>query len=439
MVMKLVKFEQTSEMYLSEFEELCPTYNPIFKNRDILTDSYEPPILVGRDAQKKEIMGNLQPITEYSSPINTFIHGKNGVGKSLTVAYVLKVFEVGIRAKFEDVIVKYVCVNCGFHTTDSDVVKNLLFQFDIDFNPRGYSIATSMEKIWDYIDEMGRKHVHYNVIFFFDEIDKLNQYKTKRGKTAQLDILYQITRAIEQKRIKQPNCKIGVILASNKKEFFGKIDQSVITSGKFYRYEFPNYKEEDLFQIMMGRMNAFNPNVITEDLIRYVAKDVADRYRGDARRALDTLLVAGKFALENQETFISLAHIQEADKRINQLKMEKAILEFSLHERYLLIAIDLCEKYVSAPRTGLVHLAYKWVCKVAGKSSVSYGETSRTITEWTEDKDIINVTKGTIRGNTRIITLSTDIKEAVQVLYTPELKSKIYDNILDLELIIKSK
>lgn len=426
------KYNQDTDLYIAEFEELCPIHNPIFKNREMLSEDFEPTRLVGRDLQKKEIMSTLQPITEESSPINLYIHGKHGVGKTHTTQYIFKIFNMGIKAKLEDNIVKFVSVNCGINKDNIEVCKTLFRQFGIDSNPRGFSLSANMDHIWNYVNDMGRKHKFFTVVFFFDEIDMLNSNKRKKTEYADLEILYNITRAIEAKQIKYSNCKVGLILASNKKNFFAKIDPSITTTGKFYRYEFPNYNEEELFQIIMDRIEAFNPNVIEPEFIRYVAKDIAERYRGDARRALDVLLVAGKLALDENSKTITVEHLLQADKRINQLKLEKEIMDFSLHERLLLITLDLCNNFISEPTTGLVHEVYRWVCFCIGKAPVSKTETSRTLTEWVDQYDLIETTKG-YKGNTRIIHLTDDTKQAVQILYNTDIKKALESKILDLE------
>jgi cell division control protein 6 len=428
---------------IEKFNRLGKVSSPIFKDRDKLTDSHTPPDIVGRDIQVSDVFAALQPMLEGSSPNNMFIHGVNGVGKTFTVKHVFKLFDVGLSASSDDTYIKLIHINCGMRNNDTDVCAYLLREFGIDFNPKGYSINTSLEKIWDYINELGKICSFVGVVFFFDEIDKLNPSKVKpKGEVStQLDILYNITRAIETGIIKHKHCKIGLMLASNNELFFSKIQQSIVAKG-FMNYKFPKYTEQELYEIMKDREEAFNKGVLSDEIIRYIAKDVAERYKGDARRALDTILFGGDIAKKANLTTIEMEHILQAESQINRLKLERSLMDYTKHEQYLLLAIDLSHRYNKEPTLGMIDSVYrKWICPFINKNPefpVSYGENSRTITDWEKGIGIIESIRGR-RGNSRIVSLYDDLSEAVQILYTDELKQSIEENESDLERIATGK
>ncbi len=166
----------------------------------------------------------------------------------------------------------------------------------------------------------------------------------------------------------------------------------------------------------------------------HVAKDVAERYNGDARKALDILKIAGKIAEDNHQTKITLENIIEADKHIGVIATGEVIRNFSEHDKYLLLAIYLCEKYHVTSTTGLVYKIYCEICRILKAKATSLGHNSRSITELYE-KQILDIEKGD-KGNTRIVKLRTTITNNIDDINTPELKILIENQISDIEMII---
>jgi len=428
--------EQNTNILVDKFKSVFKTTNVIFSNRGKLEHSYIPDEIIARDKQLLKISSNLQPILDLSAPTNMFITGENGVGKTITVQYVFNMLNAGIMTMDQDIVIDFIEINCTNVKTDSDVCRVIATYFELDFNPKGYSISESMHKIWDHINNKAANHDFYSVVFFFDEIDKLTSSKNVDPKTSeiQLDILYQISRAIETRLVKVSNCKVGIITASNKPYFIQRLDSSIRSSVGFYTITFPNYKEKDLYHIMIDRIDAFKPGVLDEQLVHYVAKDIADRYRGDARRAIDTLKEAGKIAFDLGDNKIEMKHVLDAEERITRMASEKMLSEYSSHDKYLFLAIDLCSKLNVSPNTGLIYNVYKQICILLNEKPTTFGYVSGVLSVLVE-KCLLNAERG-FRGNTRIFTLSDEVKNALHILYTPELKQVIDKNLIDLEILI---
>ena len=114
------------------------------------------------------------------------------------------------------------------------------------------------------------------------------------------------------KLVKVPNCRIAGCLPSlNDPDFLAKkLPPHIATSVGFNEVFFPKYNKVDLIKIMMDRIDAFQPRVIEPSLIEYIATEVADKHKGDARRALDTLLGAGKYAFDKDYNKITMECIE---------------------------------------------------------------------------------------------------------------------------------
>ena len=428
---------------LDDYSLLFDNQSPIFNVDDKLSKSYIPDRIIARDKEILEIATNLKPIIRHSSPINMFIWGGSGVGKTITINHVLKTLSIGSKLKNKNVVIDFVKINCSISKTDTAVCLQILSYFSSRYKPsvkkgyliRGQSIDYYLNQIWDFIRDRASQCETYAFILFFDEIDKWSENKKRlKEEKAQITLLYDFTRAHENKRIEANNCFIGIIAASNKMEFLTTLETSVTSSAGFNYMQFPDYNKENLFQILIDRIDAFKPNVISEELIRYIAKDIAERYNGDARKALDILKIAGKLAEANFQTKITLENIIEADKHIGVLATGEMIRNFSEHDKYLLLAIYLCEKYSVTSTTGLVYKTYTAICKIVKAKATSLGHNSRRITELYE-KQILDIEKG-IKGNTRIIKLRTSISNNIENIYTPELNFLIENQISDIEIII---
>jgi len=187
----------------------------------------------------------------------------------------------------------------------------------------------------------------------------------------------------------------------------------------------------------MDRIEAFQPEAMSPDLIRYVARDVAERYRGDARRAMKTLSYAGKFALDDGSNAIYLKHIIAAEQKITHEINEEALSDYSKHDKFLFVAIDIAHRYTSEPNTGLIIALYESICKIVGETPVSDRQVTRNLSSLADD-GVIDFRKGN-KGNTRIFSLSTSVQQSMGVLYTEDLKNGIEKSIIDIEIIIGHK
>jgi len=82
----------------------------ILANPDILSESHVPPDIHGREPQLKEISICLRPVIQGGEPVNCWLHGKPGVGKTATALWTLRKLET-------EAGIKGVYVNCWENPT----------------------------------------------------------------------------------------------------------------------------------------------------------------------------------------------------------------------------------------------------------------------------------------------------------------------------------
>ena len=114
---------------LDDYSLLFDDQSPIFNVDDKLSKSYIPDRIIARDKEILEIATNLKPIIRYSSPINMFIWGGSGVGKTITINHVLKILSIGSKLKNKNVVIDFVKINCSISKTDTAVCLQILLLF----------------------------------------------------------------------------------------------------------------------------------------------------------------------------------------------------------------------------------------------------------------------------------------------------------------------
>jgi len=82
-----------------------------FENDEALSEDYLPNTVVGRDAELEEISEVLQQIIDREEPINTFIYGVSGTGKTVSAKYQIKELEKSAK-NYDDIHVEFVYQNC---------------------------------------------------------------------------------------------------------------------------------------------------------------------------------------------------------------------------------------------------------------------------------------------------------------------------------------
>ena len=189
------------------------------------------------------------------------------------------------------------------------------------------------------------------------------------------------------------------------------------------------------------RREAFLDDAVTDELFRYCAKKIADKYHGDARRAIDTIYEAGKIALFENVTCITIDHINTAENAINTRATTEMLQKISAHDRYLILSIHLASmalmnvKGKLPPHSGIVNQVYKKMCELIGDSPNCDTHVSHRLGELGE-KQLIHKYEIRGHGNTRFFSVTDDIIDVMDILYTPFIKEAVTKNYADIESIV---
>jgi len=272
----------------------------ILLDAGILSDSQVSSELHARDAQLREISLCLRPITEARKPVNCWLHGEPGVGKTATAKYVL--------AKLRDEAgVKGIHVNCW---------ENPTFFSVLDYIARELRMLGAEKLSTSFKLERLKKHLSSErLVIVLDEIDQAPP-KEKHS------ILYNL-------------CEfptIGLICVCNSEHVYFGLEERVKSRLNPARIRFQEYTADDLFHILSQRaQQALAPGSCAEDLLRTVARLAA----GDARIAIQTVKNAAYLAEKENREKIDASHVRRAWNAAKELKRTYVLRKLTDHHRLL--------------------------------------------------------------------------------------------------------
>jgi cell division control protein 6 len=272
----------------------------VLLNPDVLAEHHMPQDIHAREEQLKQIEIRLRPITEGRKPINCWLHGRPGAGKTATTKSVLRKLqkETGIRGVY---------VNCWENPTIFSVLECVareLRMLGVD------KLSTSFK-----LERLKKRLANERLIVVLDEIDQ----PPPKERNA---ILYNLSDLP----------KAGLICVCNSQYVYFGLEERVKSRLNPARIFFDEYSAIDLYSILEQRAQyALAPGAYTKQLLQTIA-DLAD---GDARIAIQTLKNAAYLAEKNRHGQIQSNHVREAWNSAKDLKKTYLLHKLTDHHRLL--------------------------------------------------------------------------------------------------------
>ncbi|MFH1586247.1 MAG: AAA family ATPase, partial [Candidatus Diapherotrites archaeon] len=241
----------------------------VFKDRNLVTPHYTPPILPFRETQINEMGDILGFSLKGKKTDNLFLYGKTGTGKTSVAKHVVQqLLDFSVKQNLD---VEGCYVNCRNHNSKYRVLIKIVKDLYPEENFLGFSAAFVYEKLLDYV----RKGREFVVVL--DEVDKVKDLD---------ELIYSLTRGNDE----LDKGSVSLIGISNNLMFKDRLDPRTKSSLCEQEMVFPPYNAEELREILKQRAEmAFKPRTVQSSAINLAAA-LAAQESGDARTAVMLLL-----------------------------------------------------------------------------------------------------------------------------------------------------
>jgi len=313
----------------------------IFEDMDRLnpnTQTYQPESLPERESELDQLHSALRPATMGSTPLNAFVFGQPGQGK--TVGIRLKTAQLQDFADEKGLGLHVVHVRCKGMDKSYHVMTHLVKALrEKRFGPgeelpSGHQKKTLLSMIIDELEAIGG-----TVIVILDEIDAIG---------ADDYILYELSRA------EPDDVRLSIIGITNDLQFREGLDSDVRSSLGEDEIEFAPYDANQLRDILARRaagalrdtdtgdeaqpFATLDSAVLTDEVIP-LASAFAAQDSGDAREAIKLLFRACRFADDDGESTVTEEHVREAHEYLERAAVERGIQSLPLQRGLALLTV----------------------------------------------------------------------------------------------------
>ncbi|MEM3904805.1 MAG: ORC1-type DNA replication protein, partial [Sulfolobales archaeon] len=252
--------------------------------------------------------------------------------------------------------ISYVHVNCHRDRTLFEVINEVVRQLRLPVPQRGLSVREVLNYTLDLMDSED--------LYVIVTLDEFDYFISVSGS----DAVYFLVRVYDEfpDRVK----RLNYIFISKSPTALSALDPTTESYLIKNLVIFNPYKSYELYDILKFRAEeSIFEGAVSDDILRYIADTVgADKGGpGNARAALEILLIAGEIAEREGSMRISLDHVRKACSIVepNAVVLNDSLPYLSLHELLILKAIitaltESGEPYVS---TGVIEEVYRKLCE----------------------------------------------------------------------------
>jgi cell division control protein 6 len=266
----------------------------------ILRESYIPEKLFDRETQVQEILRCLSPLLKGRKPINLWLYGEPGTGKTATTIYLLN----HIREKAG---IKGILINCWQKDSFYEILDEIISQLRI-LGAEEHRTTIKLEKLRRYLNDQP-------FVIVLDEVDQLTP--SERSTT-----LYNLDSL----------ANVGVICISNSQQPLFELEERVRSRLNPYTVFFRTYPCGTLMEILTHRAGmALAAGVWSDKTLTRIA----GLANGDARMAISTLRNAVELAEEGHCDKISAYALEKQQSSARQAKRECTLKSLTEDHRML--------------------------------------------------------------------------------------------------------
>ncbi|ELZ74710.1 orc1/cdc6 family replication initiation protein [Haloferax larsenii] len=325
----------------------------IFTNKDALGESYKPERIQERDDEISEYMDALQPVVDGWEPNNVFLYGNTGVGKTAVTEFLLEMLLEDV-SQYDDVDLSVISINCKTLNSSYQVAVELVNELrppGAEISSTGYPQQTVFKKLFQELDDVGG-----TILIVLDEVDSIGERD---------ELLYELPRARSNGKLEA--AKVGLVGISNDFKFHDQLDPRVQDTLCERELHFPPYQAPELQNILESRADVAIAEGACEEGVLNLCAALAARDSGSARQALDLLRLAGEHAENNDDSQITLDHVDIARQKLEQERVVEGMRELTENGHFALLAVVSKAAHDETPcRMRDLYQEYLRLCNSAG-------------------------------------------------------------------------
>jgi len=286
----------------------------VFQDERYLYPEFIPDLLPHREKEIDSLVYCFDPILKGKKPLNVFLTGPTGVGKTVSAKYVLRELEENFdRAKS-------LYLNCFEYNSRPAILAAIANFAGAGVPRRGLATDELFTKMLESIRKCG-----FTPIVILDEVDQLlvSEQNSK--------ILYDLLRIVEYEQN-----RIGIIMISNDIELTAKLDSRIKSSLAEQTIIFDSYTPEQLKSILKERADlSFQKNSLEKEVVNVAAAHAA-KLGGDCRVAIESLLKAGRIAERENTGIVTIDNLKKSFEDVDAASLVKGVSSLSKDELVLL-------------------------------------------------------------------------------------------------------
>ena len=351
---------------MSLFKDMLHSGESLFRDTLFLSYDFQPKILFARENEQQRFAIAIKPLLQNYPGRNLFVYGAPGIGKTTACKHVLRELEE------ETDQVTPIYINCWKENTTFKIYYKICE--DLGFK---FLLNKKTTELFDLIKSKINKS---SAVFIFDEIDKLED----------TDFLYAILEDIYRK---------SVFLITNYRDTYAELDERIRSRLSPEFLFFRSYNESEISAILKQRRDyAFVQDCWDEETFKELVEKCTENK--DVRIGLYLMREAGNIAEEKSSRKITLQHIAEAIKKVDDFHIKPA----EALEDELQVILDIIKEN-NGKKIGDIYTTY-----VEMGNEMSYKSFQRRILKLSEASFIATKKITGKEGNSTIINYNSNKK-----------------------------
>ena len=329
----------------------------IFKNQDVLRDSYVPDELLEREDEAKQFTNVLDSIVSNEQASNIFVYGQTGVGKTMSTRLLLDELKEDAE-RVDGVDLEVVWENCYDNTSYQTAIDliNSFRETNETVSGTGHPEAQIHRMLWDEVRNSDASHI----VFVLDEVDGM-------ASNGDSGLLYQIARANDEQDL--DGTSVSMIGISNNFRFRENLEPRIRNSMCEREIHFPPYNADQLRAITRERSEkAFYDGTLEPAVVPAIAAEAAQD-TGSARQAIDVLHQAGMLARDEDKDTVTEDMAKRAVTLAQRGRIVDELRSLPAQSHHVLQALIRLDAMGEMPaRTKRIYEEYEQVAKETGSN-----------------------------------------------------------------------